>query len=617
MATEQEKTFDFDQTKLGRRLLRSQNDSGKGTKLRYCPTGFPTLDQFINGGLQPGLTVLGAIPNIGKSTLALQIAETIARNGTPVLFYSLEMTGEWVDAKAVSRYIFVQNEKNEKFGLSANEVILAGEKQREQINQAIEDLTGRGSADRSPIEFYVITGDGDKPITAEFIGENVKNFIALEQKRPVVFVDYLQVLTPGDRKIYSDSRTRTDAVIEKLVALAQGHNIPVFLISSLNRSSYDTAALMQGFKDTGLIEYSADLLLGLQMYAVHEPKYDSRVLNREKGKSPRDVEIVVLKQRYGPCGEDVAVRLDYYPKYNYFCESGGRKTKKSPWQTPGKSFFINNSLVMNKIRKGDYVSGENRDEEHRLRFEISEKVDAFDCALMDAVYTLQYAEKGSFNARDIYFLLAADPKSVSDKKRSDIEKRLARLEKIKVSVGNDGGQMFSGSLLPVEKISGKQCKYRLRSGERMPLYEYASEMKHIRRYPRAMLSMKDGQGEDGALRNTQESMLLKLCLLRKIDVLRYMGRRQSPRDRRRMQYETILEDALGRDGMLSVISPETGGGKKRRACIKQIRRIMDNFCRMGYIEDYSDYGEESGIEVAGEIADPNALILDPEMISEE
>lgn len=614
--------FSFDQVKLGQQLGHFENGGkGKGG-MRYYPTGFPALDKQINGGLQPGLTVLGAIPTIGKSTLALQIAETIARSGVPVLFYSLEMDGGWIEAKAVSRHIFEENGLNERGSLSANEVILAGEDRKEQISRVRKEISVCEKSDDGTLELYVITGDGDGPVTAEFIRENVGEFIDSRKerpaaKKPVVFVDYLQLLSPGGQKSYSDNRSRTDAAIEKLVALAHGRKIPVFLISSLNRSSYDRATLMQGFKDTGLIEYSADLLLGLQMYAVHEKGYGSRVLSREMSKSPRDVELVVLKQRYGPCGEDVAVRLDYYPKFNYFCESDGRRAKKSERQASGKSFFINNSLVMKKIRRGDYVPGEeNRDVKNKLCFEISEKVDAFDCAIMDAVYTLQYSGETSFRARDIHRLLSADPKSISKDKKEKIEHRIERLAGITFLVEDEGKEEISGALLPIEKLEGKQCKYAFRKGQNMPLYEYASRKRHILRYPQAMLSMKaaEEEGSDTAFRNTEEGVLFKLCLLREINVIRYkLGERPNAGNWRKMKYDTIIEEAIGGDMMHASGLPEAQRRKKRQNNILLIGKILDSYKRMGYIEGYEKYGEGTGIEITGEIADPKELLFKAEI----
>lgn len=59
---------------------------------RHIPTGFSGLDKVLNGGLTPGLTILGALSGLGKTTLALQIADQIASRGENTLFVSLEMS---------------------------------------------------------------------------------------------------------------------------------------------------------------------------------------------------------------------------------------------------------------------------------------------------------------------------------------------------------------------------------------------------------------------------------------------------------------------------------------------------------------------------------------------
>ena len=53
------------------------------------PTGFPALDRGLSGGLTNGLYVLGAVPGLGKSTLALQIAYNLSSQGIPVLYFAL------------------------------------------------------------------------------------------------------------------------------------------------------------------------------------------------------------------------------------------------------------------------------------------------------------------------------------------------------------------------------------------------------------------------------------------------------------------------------------------------------------------------------------------------
>ena len=67
-------------------------------------TGFPGVDRSLNGGFSSGLYVLGAVPGLGKSTLALQIAHNVSKQGVPALYFALEMDRDWITAKSISRY---------------------------------------------------------------------------------------------------------------------------------------------------------------------------------------------------------------------------------------------------------------------------------------------------------------------------------------------------------------------------------------------------------------------------------------------------------------------------------------------------------------------------------
>ena len=69
----------------------------------YIPTGFKNFDSILDGGLYEGVYILGAIPSLGKTTLALQIADQIAEAGEDVLIFSLEMARRELMAKSISR----------------------------------------------------------------------------------------------------------------------------------------------------------------------------------------------------------------------------------------------------------------------------------------------------------------------------------------------------------------------------------------------------------------------------------------------------------------------------------------------------------------------------------
>ena len=75
-------------------------------QIRRYPTGMHRLDRALGGGISAGMYILGAIPNLGKSTFALQIAQNLSASGIPVLFFSMEMTKNRIASKAISRQLF-------------------------------------------------------------------------------------------------------------------------------------------------------------------------------------------------------------------------------------------------------------------------------------------------------------------------------------------------------------------------------------------------------------------------------------------------------------------------------------------------------------------------------
>ena len=100
--------------------------------------------------------------------------------------------------------------------------------------------------------------------------------------------------------------------IAEFKKIATTFELPVIVISSFNRASYQTQASMESFKESGEIEYYSDTLIGLQ-YSGMDRDVDLENLKR---KDPRDIAVKILKNRNGRSGTEI--KLSYYPKYNFF-----------------------------------------------------------------------------------------------------------------------------------------------------------------------------------------------------------------------------------------------------------------------------------------------------------
>lgn len=130
---------------------------------------------------------------------------------------------------------------------------------------------------------------------------------------PVVFIDYLQLLSVGD--VGSTDKQNVDKTVLELKRISRDFRTPVIVVSSFNRTSYRNSAAMEAFKESGAIEYSADVLIGLQFAGVGDAGFD---VNEAKRKNPRQIEVIILKHRNGRTGD--RLRFSFFPEFNFFDE---------------------------------------------------------------------------------------------------------------------------------------------------------------------------------------------------------------------------------------------------------------------------------------------------------
>ena len=162
---------------------------------------------------------------------------------------------------------------------------------------------------------YIHEGVGD--IDAKKIRTETENFIKEHQKTPVVIIDYIQKLAPYENRILTDKQNMDKSVLE-LKRLARDLDAVVIGISALNRMSYNDPMTMAAFKESGSIEYSADVLIGLQMAGVGTGKFD---VETAKTDNPRKIEVKIMKNRNGPIVPSYL--MYYYPADNLFMETSG------------------------------------------------------------------------------------------------------------------------------------------------------------------------------------------------------------------------------------------------------------------------------------------------------
>lgn len=276
-------------------------------------TGFADIDDYT-GGLYPGLYVLGALSSLGKTTFAHQLADQLAKAGDTVLFFSLEQSTFELTTKSLARESFkLQREKRAQDGALSSIEIRSG-----KSSQLMRD------AYKGYLEYAgrVIIKECNFGETAESIAQTVAAFIEKTGITPVVMVDYLQIIPAQDPRM--GDKEKTDQNMRRLKILQRDRDLVLFVISSINRNNYAAQIGFESFKESGGIEYTADVVWGMQ-YAVisKDPVFNSdkkvgdkrKKLQEAKAETPRDIELVCLKNRYG---RDFSTQFAYYPKYDFF-----------------------------------------------------------------------------------------------------------------------------------------------------------------------------------------------------------------------------------------------------------------------------------------------------------
>lgn len=269
-------------------------------------TGFSNLDeqQFFT----PGLYVIGATPAAGKTTFCWQLLEQLARSGEMCLYCSYEMSRLELVSKSFARELFKSN---------ANTKLTAAQIRRGATSTELTRLIAELAA--VPIKFRVL----------KLQDESVDDLLNLlrphcndKVKAPVVCLDYLQIMSTTRES----TKLGIDETVRKLKKFQRDTNTTFIVISSFNRTNYAQPVSFESFKDSGNIEYTADVVWALQLNIINDLKGGLLVsearkkIDEAKKQQPRQIQLKCLKNRQGTNYECF---FNYHSAHDYFepCES--------------------------------------------------------------------------------------------------------------------------------------------------------------------------------------------------------------------------------------------------------------------------------------------------------
>jgi replicative DNA helicase len=269
------------------RLDELQNSEGHVTGLA---TGFDDLDR-MTAGLQAGdLVVIAGRPSMGKTSLAMNIAENAAISaGAPVAIFSMEMSAEQLSFRMISSLGRV-NQSHLRTGNFSDE-------DWHRINAAVTIM--------SDAKIFIDDTPAMNPTEVRARSRRLRR----EHGLGLIVLDYLQLMQVSGTK--ENRATEISEISRSLKALAKELSVPIIALSQLNRSveqRTDKRPVMSDLRESGAIEQDADLIAFI---------YREEVYNKETMRKGI-ADIIVAKQRNGPVGEVALTFLGKYTKFENF-----------------------------------------------------------------------------------------------------------------------------------------------------------------------------------------------------------------------------------------------------------------------------------------------------------
>lgn len=244
--------------------LEARQGRGRG-----IPTGFHDLDR-LTGGLQPSdLIVLAARPSMGKTALALNIADNVSATGVPVAVFSLEMSNGQLINRMFARHARINGARFKRADFQPDEW--------ERIHDASQRIH------KNPL----IIADGPDLSISDI--RSLARRLKAKHGVKIVMVDYLQLIR-GD-----DSRSRVEevsSISRGLKLLARELDVTVIALSQLNRAletRNNKRPTLADLRDSGAIEQDADLVAFIYRDEVYNPA------SQDKGTA----ELIISKHRNG------------------------------------------------------------------------------------------------------------------------------------------------------------------------------------------------------------------------------------------------------------------------------------------------------------------------------
>jgi replicative DNA helicase len=271
----------------------------QGREVTGLATDFTELDRMTSGLQKGELIIIAARPSMGKTALAINIAENAAiKSKAIVAVFSLEMSKESLLRRMLASQAWVDQRKLQTGFL--------GREDQEKLQNALEQL----------IESRLFIDDS-AGISLSEMRAKARRLKQTVGGLDLVVVDYLQLMSAtlpsSGGKRYENRTQEVSAISRGLKALAKELSVPVVALSQLSRASErrgdDKRPMLSDLRESGSIEQDADVVAFIHREAYYNR--DEEMSESDKAKS----EIILAKQRNGPTG---TIHLNFVSRFTRF-----------------------------------------------------------------------------------------------------------------------------------------------------------------------------------------------------------------------------------------------------------------------------------------------------------
>ncbi|MBK7049469.1 MAG: replicative DNA helicase [Rhodoferax sp.] len=278
-------------------LDRVQEMADNPNDVTGVPTGFYDLDRMTAGFQAGDLIVLAARPSMGKTALAINIAEHVALNeGLPVAVFSMEMGAAQLAVRIVGSIGRI-DQSHLRTGKLTDE-------EWPRLTEAIERLR--------TISLHI---DETAGLTSSELRANARRLSRQCGKLGLIVVDYLQLMS-GSTNDGENRATELGEISRGLKMLAKELQCPLIALSQLNRSVEqrpDKRPMMSDLRESGAIEQDADIIMFI---------YRDEYYTKDACKEPGVAEVIIAKQRNGPTGTVKLAFLRQITKFESLASGG-------------------------------------------------------------------------------------------------------------------------------------------------------------------------------------------------------------------------------------------------------------------------------------------------------